>query len=249
MHHYKIDLAEAETEDPRAYPTFNAFFTRGLKESARPVDSDPASLVSPADGSISQFGKIREGQIFQAKGHEFSIRSLLACSDADAGIFKSGSFATVYLSPRDYHRVHMPTDGKLIRTRYIPGKLFSVNNTTTHYIDSLFARNERLVCWFETPKGMVAVVLVGALFVAGIQTRWKEQYNPGHAITDLFETPIDFQKGDELGRFKFGSTVIVVTQSEVRWHDQLKPNSKCTMGKPVGDFTQVQSQALSMPAK
>ncbi len=236
MGHYGIDLAEAEITDPMAYPSFNAFFTRHLRADARLVDLAPATLVAPADGALSQLGAVSEGRIFQAKGHCFSAASLLACSGDTAVRFASGSFATVYLAPRDYHRVHMPYPGKLLEAHYIPGALFSVNSATTSQVDQLFARNERLSCVFATDRGLLAVVLVGALFVAGIETVWEERYVPGKVHHRHFDEPLTFAKGDELGAFRFGSTVIVVSEAPLTWDASYGPGSGCKMGGALGVF-------------
>ena len=236
VHQYQIDLQEAEVEEALTYPSFNAFFTRRLKSEARPIKSGADALISPADGVISQIGSINKGQIFQAKNRLFSTRALLGCSQNYARDFSQGSFATIYLSPRDYHRVHMPVDGNLIQTNYIPGKLFSVNNTTTRHIDRLFARNERLVCLFETDFGKMAVVLVGALFVAGIETRWNQHYQPGKLQTEHFSSPKPFKAGNELGLFKFGSTVVVVTEKSVNWCKDYDATTPCKMGQLLGEF-------------
>lgn len=237
LRHYGVDLKEAELEDYRDYVSFNDFFTRRLKPDARPVDDDPLSLVSPADGTVSQYGHIRDGEILQAKGHHYSVKSLLGGSDPDEwGRFLNGSFFTVYLSPRDYHRVHMPVAGGIGETRYIPGKLFSVNSTTTRKIDRLFSRNERLVCLADTEFGKVAVVLVGALFVAGIETRWRQYYPPGKGDLSRFEPPKRFHKGEELGLFRFGSTVVVLTEQPVEWRPAIAPDASCAMGMSLGRF-------------
>src|SRR5690606_24991155 len=174
---YQVDMSEAADPEPRNYPSFNAFFTRALKAGARPLDSDPDSIVSPADGAISQLGAIEAGRIFQAKGQTYTTAELLGDTDM-AALFDGGVFATVYLSPRDYHRVHMPVSGRLLRTLYVPGDLFSVNQTTAENVPRLFARNERLVCLFDTECGPMAVVLVGAMIVAGIDTVWAGQVAP-----------------------------------------------------------------------
>jgi len=238
MGHYGIDLAEAEESDPRAYRSFNHFFTRRLKADARPIDTNPAAIASPADGAISQIGAVREGRIFQAKGHDFSTATLLGCNAQTASRFSGGSFATIYLSPRDYHRVHMPVSGTLVETRYIPGNLFSVNDTTANHVDSLFARNERLSCIFKTEQGLVAVVLVGALFVAGIETRWQKSFAPGKPHSRRFDGEVSLAKGEELGAFKFGSTAIVVSEKPVTWNPDFNAESICRMGEAMGLYSE-----------
>ena len=234
--HYGINLDEAENDDPAAYSSFNAFFTRHLRPGARPVDLRDNALVSPADGTLSQRGNIVDGQIYQAKGREFSTAALLGCPAEQAARFASGAFATIYLAPRDYHRVHMPVDGSLTSTTYIPGKLFSVNDTTARHIDRLFARNERLVCWFDTARGKMAVVLVGALFVAGIETQWQKYYRPETVQRQTFEPAETFAKGDELGCFRFGSTVVVISEADLDWADTAAAGTTCKMGEALGTF-------------
>lgn len=214
---YGVDLSEAEFDRPEDYSDFNAFFTRRLKTGARPLADDRYTIISPVDGVISQLGTIEKDQIFQAKGHHFSSHALLACEPSRARAYTDGNFATIYLAPRDYHRIHMPTDGRLLRMRYIPGRLFSVNPATTAAVPSLFARNERLVCEFDTGVGPMAVVLVGAMIVAGIETVWTGPVCPGPEAGKLFAKDyankgqqLCLQRGDELGLFRVGSTVILL---------------------------------------
>lgn len=233
---YNIDLTEAATPSIDDYSSFNAFFTRPLKEGVRPIDPAPDALVSPADGAISQIGDISEGQVFQAKGRYYSTQSLLACSKEMATVFDRGSFATIYLSPRDYHRVHMPFAGKLVNTHYVPGQLFSVNGTTANHVEDLFARNERLVCHFETEKGALALVLVGALFVAGIETVWQTHFTAGQVARRDFTSPLALKKGEEMGRFKFGSTVILISENKLLWSSDYTAGQKCKMGQCLGLF-------------
>jgi phosphatidylserine decarboxylase len=212
---YRVNMDEALCPDPLQYRTFNDFFTRVLKPDARVVDADMRSIVSPADGCISQHGPIHADRLLQAKGRDFSLTSLLGGKPALAEPFQDGSFFTVYLSPRDYHRVHMPLTGTLQRMIHVPGKLFSVNQLTSEHVDSLFARNERVVCYFETEFGPMALVLVGAMIVASVDTVWAGQVCPRRAQqSDIsYEThapPITISKGEEMGRFKLGSTVIAI---------------------------------------
>jgi len=204
-----------------------------LKEGVRPIDQTENSIVVPADGAVSQLGAIEEGNIFQAKGKSFSIASLLGTDDEDSQRFLNGNFITIYLSPKDYHRVHMPISGELAYTRYIPGKLFSVNDTTTQYIDGLFAKNERLVCMFDTPVGRCAVILVGAMMVAGIESVWHGLYQPNTVMTQEFrDQTIMLQKGEEMGRFKFGSTAILLFEpGKTTWADQYKPGAQTKLGE------------------
>lgn len=206
---FNIDTSDAVHESPLDYSSFNAFFTRALKPGARPFAESPETIISPADGVISQCGAITEDRFFQAKGHTYPLISLVGDENL-ATQFESGKFVTVYLSPRDYHRVHMPLTGHLVEAQYIPGKLFSVNQATVAGVDNLFARNERLVCRFETRWGPVCVILVGALLVAGIESVWHGHYAPGKPCTEHFDKPLQYDKGSEIGRFKFGSTVILL---------------------------------------
>ena len=210
---FGVDLGEAAQSDPTAYPTFNAFFTRALKPGARIADPDPRALLMPADGRISQCGKIEGGRIFQAKGRSFTAAELLGDAEA-AKPFENGLFATVYLSPKDYHRVHMPWTGTLRETLHVPGRLFSVGTTAVATVPRLFARNERLVCHFDTSFGPMVSVMVGALLVSGVETVWSGEEIPryGDAITrkDWRGKNITLERFAEMARFNYGSTVIVL---------------------------------------
>lgn len=210
---FGVDLGEAAESDPGAYPTFNAFFTRALKPGARTPDPDPQALLMPADGRISQCGAIEHGRIFQAKGRSFTAAELLG-SEAAATPYADGLFATVYLSPKDYHRVHMPWTGRLVETVHVPGRLFSVGPDAVASVPRLFARNERLVCHFQTDFGPMAVVMVGALLVSGVETVWSGEEIPayGHRIASKHWTAeeIVLQRFEEMARFNYGSTVIVL---------------------------------------
>ena len=209
VRHYNIDTSEAAHHSLADYSSFNDFFTRALKPGARPIATEENTAVSPADGMISQCGKITESRFFQVKGHTYPLTSLVG-DEKLAARFRSGKFVTVYLSPRDYHRVHMPVAGALIKSHYIPGQLFSVNRATVAGVANLFARNERLVCTFETERGAMCVILVGALLVAGIETVWHGHYAPQQPTIEHFDKPSFYDRGAEIGRFKFGSTVIVL---------------------------------------
>lgn len=210
---FKVDLGEAAESDPNAYPTFNAFFTRALKPGARIADADPRALLMPADGHISQCGDIVNGRIFQAKGQSFTAAELLG-DEAAAAPFADGLFATVYLSPRDYHRVHMPWAGTLRETVHVPGRLFSVGTDAVKSVPRLFARNERLVCHFDTDFGPMCQVMVGALLVSGVETVWSGVEIPayGDRITrkDYRGQNITLDRFAEMARFNYGSTVIVL---------------------------------------
>jgi phosphatidylserine decarboxylase len=240
VRYFNVDMNEAEEADPGCYPSFNAFFTRPLKPGARPIAE--ADIVCPADGVVSQLGEITQGLLMQAKGSYFSIEDLLG-GDADrAAQFTAGSFATIYLSPRDYHRVHMPLAGKLTATTYIPGKLFSVNGVTAENVDRLFARNERLVCYFETPAGPMAMILVGAMIVAGIETVWSGRVAPPPrrpVAVDYLQPPaaVVLDKGEEMGRFVLGSTVILLFPPGVmNWDEGYTAGTPTRMGEPLGTF-------------
>ena len=210
---FGVDLAEARNPDPRSYATFNQFFTRALREGARVPDPDPRALLMPADGRISQCGAIESGRIFQAKGQSFTAEELLA-DEAAARPFADGLFATVYLSPKDYHRVHMPWTGTLRETVHVPGRLFSVGPDAVRRVPRLFARNERLVCHFDTDFGPMCLVMVGALLVSGVETVWSGEEIPryGDAITvkDYRGERIVLERFAEMARFNYGSTVIVL---------------------------------------
>jgi len=235
---YGVDMSEAQEPDPTAYEHFNAFFTRALKPGARPLDASPGAVLCPADGAISQLGAICDGRVFQAKGHDFSTAELLGGEAQRALPFVDGSFATIYLSPRDYHRVHMPVAGTLRETVYIPGRLFSVNPLTARTVPRLFARNERLACLFDTEHGPMAVVLVGAMIVGAMETVWAGQVAPHGArivATRYDDGAVRLEKGAEMGRFKLGSTVVLLFgRGQVDWRDALGPLSGVRMGQALG---------------
>jgi phosphatidylserine decarboxylase len=242
--HYQVDMSEAQVESLSAYEHFNAFFTRALKEGARPLDSAAEAVLCPADGAISQLGRIEHGRLFQAKGHSFSVVELLGGDSALAAPFMGGNFATVYLSPKDYHRVHMPLSGTLREMVYVPGRLFSVNQTTAENVPELFARNERVVCVFDTERGPMAVVLVGAMIVASVETVWAGLITPPARqlkrtrYDESARAPVVLEKGAELGRFKLGSTAIVLFGPEqVQWAESLQACSPVRMGQRLGSRT------------
>jgi phosphatidylserine decarboxylase len=209
---YNVNMSEAAHADPAHYKSFNEFFTRPLKDGARPLAS--SAWVCPVDGAISQCGAIEHDQIFQAKGHQYSTRALVGGDTELAAQFQNGQFATLYLSPRDYHRIHMPIAGKLLRMIHVPGDLFSVNPTTARGVPGLFARNERVVCEFETEKGPMVLVLVGATIVGSMATVWHGQVNPprpGSVREWRYNSQdVRLQKGEEMGRFLLGSTVVMM---------------------------------------
>ncbi|GAB1579172.1 archaetidylserine decarboxylase [Bordetella petrii] len=235
---YGVDMSEALVQDPLAYETFNHFFTRALRPSARPLDPDPGAVLCPADGAISQLGRIEHGRIFQAKGHSYSLTELLGGDPRRAEPFMNGDFATVYLSPRDYHRVHMPCDGTLREMVHVPGRLFSVNSLTASHVPELFARNERVACLFDTEHGPMALVLVGAMIVASIETVWAGQVTPHKRMVraerydEAARGPIRLAKGAEMGRFNLGSTVIVLFgPGRIRWTDTPSVRGPVRMGE------------------
>ena len=215
---YPINLSEANREDIREYDSFNDFFTRSLKEEARPLGK--SELISPVDGLVSQFGAIKVDLLFQAKGHYYSLADLMGGDEKLGECFQSGQFATIYLAPKDYHRIHMPIDGTLISTTYIPGRIFPVNGPSVRRVSGVFARNERVVCLFDTPQGKMAMILVGALFVGSIETVWQGEITPphlSHPITYNYnkgaDSDVALKKGDEMGRFNLGSTVIMLFEN------------------------------------
>ena len=237
---YNVDMSLALEEDPRAYSCFNDFFTRAIKPEMRPIESAEDAIVCPADGAVSQLGNIVNGRIFQAKGQSYTARELLGGDEQLAQEFNEGKFATVYLSPRDYHRVHMPYGGKLRRMIAVPGDLFSVNNATANQVPRLFSRNERLVAIFDTDIGPMAVVLVGAMIVAGIETVWAGEVAPitrKIQVTDYQPQPQDItlKKGEEMGRFKLGSTAVVLfAKGAMEWSDDYQSGTSTVMGTSMG---------------
>ncbi len=240
--YYNVDMKDAKIQDVKQYKTFNEFFTRELKKGARPVVSDPAALAMPVDGAISELGEIYQDAVLQAKGHYYSLEALLGGSPDDAKPFESGSFATIYLSPSDYHRVHMPLSGTLEKMVFVPGDLFSVNPLTAQNVDNLFARNERVVCFFHNEQiGRFAVVLVGATVVASIATVFAGTVAPsvGKEITiyNYAKDNIKLEKGAELGRFLLGSTVVCVfPKGKVSFAKGLKPGAPVKMGTKLGEI-------------
>lgn len=237
---YAVNMQEAIIEDPFAYKSYNQFFTRLLKPECRPIDLNKNSILSPADGNLAQFGPISHQNIIQAKGKYFSTPELLGNVN-DAELFTDGSFATIYLAPRDYHRVHMPLEGKLQKMIYIPGKLFSVNQHAAENIPNVFARNERVVCIFSTIAGPMALILVGAMIVGSIETAWAGTVSPPHSkLVHSYEyitknPPITLTKGQEMGLFKLGSTVIVLfAKDSIMWQQSIKINHDVKFGQQLG---------------
>jgi len=239
---YNVNMQEAESSDINDYPHFNAFFTRKLKTGVRPIDKNVKSIISPVDGAISQCGKIKKGRIFQAKGFDFSVAELLACDKKTEEYYQNGLFATIYLSPKDYHRMHAPIDCEVSKTVHIPGRLFSVAKWTAESIPRLFARNERLVCYLETEIGQIAYILVGAIMVSSMETVFNGLVTPPYA-KKVHEVPLNsntkLSKGDEVGRFNMGSTVILLFPAGVVELDSgLIENKIVKLGEKIATMLQ-----------
>ncbi len=240
MRHFHPDMSEAADPDPLSYPTFNAFFTRALKPGTRPCDPDARVFASPVDGTVSQIGRLEGSRILQAKGHEYTVEALLGGPSSWSERFSGGSFATLYLAPHNYHRIHMPASAALREAWFIPGTLFSVNAATAAAVPGLFARNERVVLIFESGPLAFAVVLVGALFVGSMSTVWHGEIAPGGPRAATRLAPPDaaasrLEKGAELGRFNMGSTVIVLMPGgTVGWRPELAPGRSIKVGQTLG---------------
>jgi phosphatidylserine decarboxylase len=235
---YTIDMAEAVQTDALLYPSFNEFFTRALKPEVRTLARQPREIACPVDGVISEAGSIDGDRLLQAKGRHYTLTELLA-SRAWAQHFAGGSFATIYLAPFNYHRVHMPLSGRLRETVYVPGRLFSVNAATASLVPRLFARNERVLTWFDTEFGEFALILVGALNVGSIATVWAGDITPAprRVATRLPPQQVSLEKGEELGRFNMGSTVILLFQKDrARWHDELRAGAAVRLGQSIGEL-------------
>lgn len=241
---YQVNLAEAEKTEASDYASFNEFFIRPLKEHARPINQDPKALCLPADGRVSESGRIEENQLLQAKGHHFSLETLLANDFTLADKFKNGDFITTYLSPRDYHRVHMPCDATLRKMIYVPGELFSVNPFLAEHVPNLFARNERIICEFDTAFGPMVQILVGATITASMSTVWAGVINPPRAKEVMVyeylttgETAVHLKKGQEMGAFRLGSTVInLFPKGAVELETYLKAGEPTKMGERLGQI-------------
>ncbi len=244
---FDVDMSDAKTPDIKQFKSFNAFFTRSLKCDVRPIATKEGDVASPVDGRVSQAGNITTGRIFQAKGQDYSLEELLGGRSELTDKLQNGHFSTLYLSPSDYHRIHMPLAGTLISQIYIPGRLFSVAPHTVRTVPRLFARNERVVALFQTAQGPMAMVLVGAINVAAIETVWSGLVTPpkGKSIvsqTYLKEEQATLEAGDEMGRFNMGSTVILILGEEVRWIPELLEGKKIRMGEKIGFVQQPTSQ-------
>lgn len=235
MQLYTIDLSEAEVESAAGYSNFNEFFTRALKPGARPLEGDEQTVVSPVDGRLTEFGRLSADRLMQAKGMSYTLKSLLRERAELLEPFHGGHFMTVYLAPHNYHRVHTPLAGQLERGRYIPGKRFSVNQKTVAAIDGLFSRNERAALWLSTEKGYCAVVMIGALNVASLSTILSGEIPPGPERLLSPETPQLLARGDELGRFNLGSTIVMLfPRGAIRWNAALRPGQTVRMGQALG---------------
>ena len=236
---YGVNMADAAIENYDEFSCFNAFFTRALKNGLRPITNGGDNIACPADGTVSECGDIAKDRLVQAKGKHYSLTDLLGGDPARSRPFAEGSFATVYLSPKDYHRLHMPMDGKLVEMVHIPGRLFSVDQATANTVENLFGRNERVVAIFETSAGPMALVLVGALFVASIETVWHGVVSPpAGSVTQEWkydDQSIRLPKGSEMGRFSMGSTIIVILGNKnIEWLNSLKAGENVTMGQNIG---------------
>jgi len=242
IHHYHVDMSEALAPDPDTYPDLNGFFTRALLPEARPVAQEAGQVCCPIDGAVSQLGDLQGARIFQAKGRTYSLIELIGGSEERARPFMGGRFATMYLSPGDYHRVHMPLAGRLLEMTYIPGRLFSVSPDYAETVPRLFARNERVVCIFQTEAGPMAVVLVGAIFVGSLETAWAGEITPprgrGIKVTRYSDAgqEIRLERGEELGRFNMGGSTIIVLfgPDRVQWKSGLGPETRVRFGEALG---------------
>jgi len=238
---YKVDLSDAKNSDPASYPSFNAFFTRELREGARPIDEQHNAAISPADGTLAEAGPIRGSQLIQAKGIHYTIEQLFAGQEMAAQQFVNGSFATVYLAPYNYHRIHMPLAGTLTESVYVPGGLLSVNTATTAQVQGLYAQNERLIHIFRGEQGPFAVIMVGAMNVGSMTTSWRGEIprrvrQSGHHFLHTTNDPRSrFNKGDYLGHFNLGSTVIFIAGPEqLRWEQNLRSGMRLRVGERIG---------------
>ncbi len=250
---FDVDMSEALYENISVYETFNDFFTRDLKDGVRPIVSGANTLASPADGTVSEAGKIEAGQIIQAKEHQYTVNQLIGGDEAISKLFENGRFATIYLAPNNYHRLHMPTDARLYKMIHVPGRLFSVARWTVEAIPRIFARNERVVCLFSTRAGPMAMILVGAMNVAAIETVWSGLITPpkGKKVSefDYSHTTKQIEKGSEMGRFNMGSTVILLTSDRVNWLQKLRPGNQVKMGELIGHFPMPQKKSVKKVVK
>jgi len=239
---YDVDMSQAQNENVQNFKCFNEFFTRPLKPEARPIAEGEKTILSPVDGTVSEIGRIKSGQIFQAKGKNYSLETLVGGSPERAQFYEDGYFATLYLSPRDYHRIHMPISGHIREMVHVPGRLFSVSPSTARSVNSLFARNERVVAGFSTDAGPMAMILVGAIFVSSMETVWAGTITPpnGKNLRQWsYDTqdPINLERADEMGRFNMGSTVILLfSKDSIQWEEHLKCGTKIQFGEKIGQI-------------
>ncbi|MFB3100061.1 MAG: archaetidylserine decarboxylase [Gammaproteobacteria bacterium] len=237
---FDVDMSLAKNPDPESYSSFNTFFTRGLSPEARPITLDEKIILSPVDGAISQIGNIQNNTIIQAKGKSYTLKHLLV-EDELVNMFSGGTFATLYLAPRDYHRIHMPVSGQLSRMIYVPGKLFAVNSHSVRVVDAVFAKNERVINIFDTDIGPMAVVMVGALNVGSMETVWSGQITPAKNRiindTQFSDNDIKLEQGQEMGRFNMGSTVILLfPKNVIQWSVDMVADKTIVMGEKIGNI-------------
>lgn len=250
---YDIDLTQSVLEKRSEYPSFNAFFTRELKPALRPLETNPEAIVCPADGTVSQFGKILAGELIQAKGKNFTLVQLLGLGQQEHRHFERGEFATIYLSPADCHRLYMPLDGTLVRMVHVPGRLFSVNQQSAEAVPDLFARNERVIVYFQTSAGMMAFIMVGAIFVSSIETIWSGVVTPpsnqcirSWDYPQSGEAAVTLKKGEEVGRFNMGSTVILLfEENAMSWADDTACGKTVQFNQRLGHISNPTSDHLS----
>lgn len=252
---YHINIGEAVSTELDTYPSFNAFFTRALAPGARPLATEPGGVLSPVDGAVSQFGAIESGRLIQAKGRDYTLDELLGGDPALTAAFTEGSYATLYLSPRDYHRIHMPCTGTLQRMLHVPGRLFGVSNPLVAQVPRLYARNERVINVFETEAGPLAVILVGAIGVGSIETVWAGEVTPprGHRIRswDFHNQAITLEAGEEMGRFNLGSSVILLLPPDatVRWDEHIAHEAPVRLGRPLAKLYDVPAGSGTIPGE
>ncbi len=238
---FGVDMSEAVEPNPEVYETFNAFFTRELRDDVRTLEQGRTTISCPVDGAISQIGTIENGEVFQAKGKSFNLAALLG-NDALSSEFEDGQFTTIYLSPKDYHRIHFPVGGTLKKMVHVPGELFSVNQTTVESIDELFARNERVIAFFDTPAGPMAMVMVGAIFVSSIETVWYGEVTPPRhnqvRSWNYDGKELKYKKNDEMARFNMGSTIVLLYgKDNVTWAEELAAGDSVQLGQVIGNIT------------
>ena len=252
---YHINMGEAVSTEPDSYASFNAFFTRTLAPGKRPIKTDLGTILSPVDGAVSQFGTIESGRLIQAKGRHYTLDALLGGDPSLTAAFTEGRFATLYLSPRDYHRVHMPCAGTLQRMLHVPGRLFGVSTPLVAQVPRLYARNERVISLFETDAGPLAVILVGAIGVGSIETVWAGEVTPprGQRIRswDMRNQAIELAAGEEMGRFNLGSSVILLLppDANVTWHETIALEAPVRLGQPMAELADAEADSGAIPGE